>query len=188
MSTPMRRHPRRAGLAALTLAPALLLFGCAATDAGALPTPTETDMAALQAESDSSGSTDSSESSDASSDSGSTSVEGEPIAVPAGMPGVTLYGCEVELEHTVNETEFDTQWVWELECRSADPFWQTVAGMDANAPFTKTVDQRSGNADFLTETLHYIADVGGQAADVDLKAFGDATEVEVTYTVTLAKP
>ncbi|GAA2953744.1 hypothetical protein [Microbacterium schleiferi] len=174
-----RRQPR-AAFAALAVVPALLLVGCAAPDAAPTPTDVALDVAAEE-----SADTDATTESAAT---GGAAVEGEPIPVPEGMPEVALYGCEDQLDYSVNETEFDTQWVWEFECRTPDPFWRTVDGLSADPAWTNTSDQRSGNDDFLTETLHYIADIGGVAGDVDLKAFGDAAELEVTYTVTLAKP
>jgi len=169
-----------AGLASVALIPGILLVGCAATDPEATPTPTDTVLEVSEVDTP-----------DATAEpaaGGSATAEGEAIAVPSGMPDVTLYGCEEQLDYAVTETEFDTQWIWEFECRTPDPFWRTVDGLAADSAWTNTVDQRSGNDDFLTENLHYIADIGGVAGDVDLKAFGDAAELEVTYRITLAKP
>ncbi|WP_341579834.1 hypothetical protein [Microbacterium schleiferi] len=175
-----RRIRLSARLVSIALIPGFLLVGCASAEPNATPTPTDTmlEMAEVDVP-------------DATTEPaaiGGGATEGEAIPVPEGMPDVTLYGCEEQLDYAVNETEFDTQWVWEFECRTPDPFWRTVDGLSANPAWTNTSDQRSGNDDFLTEALHYIADIGGVAGDVDLKAFGDAAELEVTYTVTLAKP
>ncbi|WP_434969864.1 hypothetical protein [Microbacterium sp. bgisy207] len=176
----LHRRPRSV-FAALALVPALLLVGCAASDADPLSTPTDV---ALDVAADDS--TDAEASTAPAAEAAST--EGELIPVPDGMPDVPLYGCEEEVDASVSETEFDTQWVWEFVCRTPDPFWRTVDGIAASAGWTNTVDQRSGNEDFLTENVHYIADIGGVAGDVDLRAFGSADDLEVTYTVTLAKP
>ena len=114
-------------------------------------------------------------------------AEGGPVTAD-GMPEVPLLGCETLLNYTVNETDFDTQWTWEFECRSAEPFFKTVEAMNAASGWTHTVDAPGGNPDYLTDKHHYIADLGGVAFDVDLSAMGEPSELEVTYIVTLAKP
>ena len=117
----------------------------------------------------------------------SDTAEGEPVTAE-GMPEVPLLGCETLLDYTVNETDFDTQWTWEFECRSAEPFFKSVDAMNAASGWTHTVDAPGGNPDYLTDKHHYIADVGGVAFDVDLSAMGEPSDLEVTYIVTLAKP
>ena len=120
-------------------------------------------------------------------DSQDATAEGGPVTAE-GMPEVPLLGCETLLNYTVNETDFDTQWTWEFECRSAEPFFKTVEAMNAASGWTHTVDAPGGNPDYLTDKHHYIADFGGVALDVDLSAMGEPSELEVTYIVTLAKP
>jgi hypothetical protein len=104
------------------------------------------------------------------------------------MPELPLFGCSELVDFTQNETDFDTQWVWEFECRTADPFFKSVESMNNAAGFTHTVDAPSGNPDYLSDKHHYIADYNGVAWDVDLSASGAPDELEVTYVVTLAKP
>lgn len=118
---------------------------------------------------------------------GTETAEGEPLSAP-GMPEVPLLGCAELVDFSQNETDFDTQWRWEFECRSADPFLRTVEAMNAGGGWTHTVDAPGGNPDYYTDKHHYIADLDGVAFDVDLAAMGEPTELEVTYIVTLAKP
>lgn len=178
----MNARRRLAGvvLTAAVLAPAL---AACASDTEA--EPTASDQAVLEIAPGSAATPAPNSSSEATDNSGG--ADGEQLSAP-GMPELPLFGCSELVDFTQNETDFDTQWVWEFECRTADPFFKSVESMNNAAGFTHTVDAPSGNPDYLSDKHHYIADYNGVAWDVDLSASGAPDELEVTYVVTLAKP
>lgn len=157
----------------------LTLTGCG--EDSPTPEPTETELWAGVGE-------DSTDSTDTEAPAGGGSVaEGEVIPVPPGMPAVDLIGCDTLEDYSVNETEFDTQWVWKFECRSVDPFTKTVESINARSEWTQTMSISSGNESYLGENYHYISEVGGKVADVDLAAKGKPEKARITYKITLSK-
>ena len=166
------------GAATLTLA------GCSSSDPATLdPTPSE--QGALTVDGDTNEAPEAPAEGDNTAD--PVAADGEPLSA-SGMPDLPLLGCSEQVDFTQAETDFDTQWRWEFVCRTTDPFFKTVDGMNNNAGFAHTVDAPSGNPDYLNDKHHYIADYNGVAWDVDLAASGEPGELEVTYVVTLAKP
>ena len=112
--------------------------------------------------------------------------DGKRIGEPELPPAIKLLGCTEQLEHTTENFPKDgKQWTWKYRCRSREPFDRTVEAMNASG-YIHNLDQSGGSAERIAATHHYVGEDNDRTWDVDLKAFGNVTELRVTYIVTRA--